>query len=110
MPGRRCRRKRARRWPRPETHQNNRDEPQRRMWMGVETGALDFYESIADASEQLLSAPRRAASAALIAAEKECARRVAALRAAAITGSPGPAGAPRRGDIPRTVLAHRAAA
>jgi len=78
------------------------------MWMGVETGALDFYESIADASEQMLSAARRADWDALIEAEKECARRVAALRAAGITGSLGREADRRRHDILRTVLAHDA--
>lgn len=76
--------------------------------MGVETGMLSFYESIADASEQMLAAARQSDWDALIEAEKECARRVAQLRAANISGSLGHDADKRRHDILRTVLAHDA--
>lgn len=76
--------------------------------MGVELSVLSFYESIADASEQMLSAARRADWDALIEAEKECARRVARLRDARVSGSLGQEADRRRHDILRTVLAHDA--
>lgn len=76
--------------------------------MTAETNALHCYESIAEASAQMLAAARRADWDALIAAEKECAQRVERLKAARAGGSFGRDGDARRHDIIRTVLAHDA--
>lgn len=76
--------------------------------MTAETNLLHCYESIAEASAQMLAAARAADWDALVAAERECAQRVERLRREVAPASLGRAGDRRRHDIIRTVLAHDA--
>lgn len=77
--------------------------------MGVEMSVLSCYESIADASAEMVSAARRADWDALIIAERECARRIETLKAQRAAAVSLDATADRRRhDIVRTVLAHDA--
>jgi flagellar protein FliT len=76
--------------------------------MGVEMSVLSCYESIADASAEMVSAARRADWDALIVAEQECARRIETLKVQRAAASLDAAADKRRHDIIRTVLAHDA--
>ena len=69
---------------------------------------LSYYESVAEASEVMLAAARRSDWDALIAAEKECARRIEALKSARIPASLGPEADKRRYQLIRAVLAYDA--
>jgi flagellar protein FliT len=71
---------------------------------------IDLYVSIAEASEHMVNAARASDWDELVAAEKECARRVAALRAhqASVAAIADEAEERRRIDILGKILAHDA--
>lgn len=76
--------------------------------MKNEVNVLSHYESIADASEAMLIAARRADWDALVEAEKECARCIARLKAASAPNLLSTSADKRRFDLIRKVLAHDA--
>ena len=76
--------------------------------MENEVNVLSHYESIADASEAMLVAAQRSDWDALVAAEQECARCIARLKAAQTPSVLSTSADRRRFDLIRKVLAHDA--
>ena len=74
----------------------------------VEVDVLSLYESVAQASEQMVAAARASDWEALVAAESDCATRIEHLKSIGANRSLGAAGDKRRFDILRNVLAHDA--
>ena len=69
---------------------------------------LGYYESVVSASEEMLHAARRNDWDALIAAEKECARRIETLKTAKLPATLSKEADLRRFELIRTVLSHDA--